>query len=206
MPSSRASTAARHAQCSQRSCSSREQPRWTSVMAMRRLVALVRLAQPPGEGQVHVAAHANRLHVGIAVLAVAAVHVRRVAVEPMIEEPLARHVGVDAEHVGRARRVEKLAQRGLLDAELLQRAPERVRRIHPACEQVEAEPAALVLEPGLVGEPRRAAHVAEVFRLHQEGVRVDGADRPHREHGAGDLVTSMRIADAESRRCGYQWP
>jgi hypothetical protein len=66
--------------------------------------------------------------------------------------------------------------------------PERVLPAHPAGEQVEAEPAAVVLVLGLVRQPGRGQHPAQVLRLHQPRARVHLPDRPHGEPDGVDLV------------------
>src|SRR5947209_17327135 len=54
--------------------------------------------------------YAHRLHVGVGVLPVAAVRVRRVVGEPLVKESLAGDIVVDADDVGRARSEEHTSE------------------------------------------------------------------------------------------------
>ena len=57
--------------------------------------------------------------------------------------------------------------------------PERVLARDTAGEQIEPEPATLVLETGLVGEERRRERLAHVLGLDEPRRRVDRAHFPH---------------------------
>jgi len=87
-----------------------------------------------------------------------------VQLEPLVEEALAGDVGVDAEDVGRAGRFDQAVKFVFVRAASAQPLAQRMRGIDAAREQVEREPAALVVERGLVGERRRAARIANSLR------------------------------------------
>ena len=55
-------------------------------------------------------------------------------------------------------------------------------------EEIERQPAPLVLELGLVPQRRSAKGLAEIVRLDEHGVRADASDRPHREHDPATLI------------------
>ena len=99
-PCSRASRQACHASSTQRSCSSRVQPRWTSPNATGQLVAMpcakqeVAMADDPG------APRAHRFHVRVAVTPVSSVRPLRVELEPLVEEAIAGQIVVDARTPG----------------------------------------------------------------------------------------------------------
>jgi len=130
--------------------------------------------------------------------------------EPLVEEALAGDVGVDADDVGRAGGVHERVELVLARTAAAQPFAQRMRASDAAGEQVEREPAALVVEGRLVGECRRASREAEVVGLHELGVGDDLADRPHRQHRGLHLVQQgtheaavvggVRIPQAVQRR------
>src|SRR5688572_20269570 len=76
-------------------------------------------------------------------------------------------------------------------------------RVDPAVEQVEAEPAAFILMPGLVQQRRRGEGLAEILGLEEPGIRNGPANGPHRLQGSsafvderakeGGIVVTVRI-------------
>ncbi len=98
----------------------------------------------------------------------------------MVEEPLAGQVMVDSEQVRPG-----LAARERLDLVGPDAGGEEplmpvMVRIDPAVEQVEAQPAPLILMRRLVKERRGREGLAEILGLEKPGVGKDPADGPHR--------------------------
>ena len=78
---------------------------------------------------------------------------------------------------------------------------------HAAGEQIEREPAALVLELGLAGERRRRMRASEVFRLHELRVRSErGGSPPSPDVLRGPDSAWREENAASSRACGYHTP
>src|SRR5215207_6251707 len=147
--------------------------------------------------------HADRFHVGVAMLAVAAVRPFRVALQLLIEVALAGEVMVDADDVrsgiGLQEEVEFLFSDAVLDQDL---AP-GMMAVDPSAQEIEAEPAALVFQIGLVSQKRCAERLPEILGLYELGVGRHASDRAHRQYGGrafGDkrsqerrLALSVRI-------------
>jgi hypothetical protein len=114
------------------------------------------------------------------VKAVPADIVARIEMEPVIEEPLTGEIVVDAEQVGL--RLAAGEGRDLVpaDAGPDQQPVLAVRRIDAAAEQIEAEPAALVLEFRLVAQRRGRITFAQILGLDELRSRHDAADGAHR--------------------------
>jgi hypothetical protein len=85
-------------------------------------------------------------------------------------------------------------------------SPTAGARVDHAAQQVPGQPAALVVELDDLGHFRRAVGLAEVVGLHQLGVRIDGADRAHRQHGGAALDQQGLDEGAVVAPCGYQTP
>src|SRR5438309_10108924 len=117
----------------------------------RDAVAIPRLAEAgPDSGVVLQPFHPDRLGVDIGVAAVPARLVARIEVEPVVEEAFAGEIMVDAEEVRFP--LAALEQFHLLpaDAGAEQEVVPAVAAIDAAAQQIEAEPAPLVLVRGLV--------------------------------------------------------
>jgi hypothetical protein len=127
--------------------------------------------------------HAHRLGVGEAMPAVAAPQVLGVAAQALVEEALAREIVIDADDVGGGVALEEQLEVGLGHAGVDEPAPERVLAVDASAQEVEGEPAALVVVLGLIGELRRREGLAEVVGLDELGVGPDLADGAHGEHG-----------------------
>ena len=91
---------------------------------------------------------------------------RRIALHPVIEEPVARQVMVDADDVGRARIVGDGAQ-PVAQPQPVEPLPEGMVGAHPAAQQVPAGPPPQIVERRLIGQRRRREGAAEILRLHQ---------------------------------------
>ncbi len=105
----------------------------------------------------------------------------------MIQKPVARQIVIDADHVGRARPVPEELEFSLADG-FAQVAPQRMILADAAAKQVEAQPAPVVFECGLLPEFRRRENPPQVFGLDQLGLRADRPDLFHRKHGGAALV------------------
>jgi hypothetical protein len=130
---------------------------------------------------------AQRQHVDVAVAAVPADRHAGVALHPLVEEPLAREVVVDPDDVRRARVGQEFLELALRDR-VREVAPQRVVPVHAARQEVEAEPAALVLVGRLVGEVLRGERPAQVLGLDEAGGGVHPADGAHGAAGRVRLV------------------
>ena len=107
-----------------------------------------------------------------------------VALDALVEEAVAREVVVDADQVGRAGRLEEGVELRLAHPPAHEPRPHRVPAVDAPEEEVERQPAPLVLQLGLVGERRRAVDAPEIVGLHELRRRVHRADRLHRQlHG-----------------------
>ncbi len=154
----------------------------------RQAVARMRFAQSHPEAVDQCTMCTDGLDVGIGLASVAAVQVRWVQFQPIVQETLAGDVGVDADDVGRTGRLAQAHEFILPGAAAAQPGPQRMPLIDPAAQQVERQPAALVVEGGLVGHGGCRAREAEIVSLDEPGRRVDVADGAHRKHGRVHLV------------------
>jgi hypothetical protein len=155
----------------------------------RGAVALPGLAQPRRRTDVAgEMRHADRLEVEVAVAAISAGLVARIEIKPLVEIALAGQIMVDADDVGRGAAVEEARQLVFGDAAALQDAMPFVTGTDATGEQVEAEPAPLVLVARLVSELLRREGLAEVFGLEELGGRVGAPDCRHRLGGAQTFV------------------
>ncbi len=148
----------------------------------------MRLAQSHAETVDQCTMRPDSLDVGIGLAPVAAVQVRRVQLQPIVQEPLAGDVGVDAHDVGWARRFPQARKLIFPRAAAAQPVPQRMPLVDVSAQQVERQPTALVVEGGLVGQGGRRSREAQVVGLDEPGRRVDGADGAHRQHGRVHLV------------------
>ena len=144
----------------------------------RNAVALPRLAQPRREaGIVLQPLHPHRLGIDIGVAAVPArLRWSGIKVEPVVEEALAGEIMVDAEQVGRRLRRSRTPPS----------PPSRSRRrtgccarlclaVDAAAEQIEAEPAPLILVRRLVAQRLGREGLAEILGLDELAPRDDAS-------------------------------
>src|SRR3546814_9041726 len=115
--------------------------------------------------------HADGLHIGIELRVAAAMAMRGIAVEPVVEEAVARQIMVDADDVRRTGIVGDGAQ-PVLKAEARKALPQRMLARHHAAEQIPARPAAQIVEPRLfakgcggVAAARSEEHTSELQSL-----------------------------------------
>jgi hypothetical protein len=154
----------------------------------RAAIARVHFAQACLEASDMAAANTHRLDVHVDVAPVAALQLGWISVDAVVEKAFAGEVRVQADHIGRAWRLREPHQFRLARTVIKEVLPERMAGRHATGEQVEAEPAPLVLELGLVAQAPRAADMADVVGLHQPRARVHRPDRPHRQPHALHLV------------------
>ena len=175
----------------------------------RQPVALPGFADTRLHAAGQVAQHAHRFHVDIAMAPVAAVPGDRVVLDPVVKKPVARHIVIDAHHIGRAGRIGQRVQLGFTDAVSKQVGPQRVSRDDAAAQQIKRQPAAGVLELGLVTQRRCRVGDAQVIGLHQLRRRVDPPDLAHGQASGQHLVEQspqkagvaamVRVPDAVQR-------
>ena len=154
----------------------------------RQAVAVPDLAQQradPGRGR---GQHARGLDVGIRLAPVAAMVGLGIALQPMVQPALAGGVVIDADDIRRAGMVAEPQQLRRVDAGAGQIVPQRMTGIDLAAQQIPTEPAALVEKIHQRRHRLGAVVLADVVGLHQLGVWIDAADRPHRQHGATALI------------------
>ena len=154
----------------------------------RDAVAFPDLEQQRGDAGRGRGQHARGFDVGAREVVGHAAVVRRIALGAMIEPALAGDVVIGADDVGRAGIVAEPENVGRIGAAAQQIVPERMVGADHAAEQVPAQPAAFVVELGDVGQFGRAVGLAEIVGLDQLGIRIDGADRAHRQHRCAALV------------------
>ncbi len=161
----------------------------------RQAVALPSLPQSPFQAVGRWLDDANRLDVREAYELVAAATLGRVAIRPVVEEAVAGQVVVQTQHVGRARSLgDRLEAR--LQTEAHQPVPQGVALLHSSAEQIPAQPPALVVEAGLMGDGAGGIGAAEVLGLDQASGWVDLADRGHGQADAVDLVEQSFVEAA----------
>ncbi len=153
----------------------------------RQAIALPRFAQHPFQSVGGGLDHPHGLHVGKAHELVAAATFWRVALRPVVEEPVAGQIVVHADDIGRAGGLgDRLQPR--LQTETDEPAPHGVTRPHEPAKQVPAQPAPIVVEGRLMRDRPGRIGAAEILRLDQPGRWIDLPDRRHGEAHAIDLV------------------
>ena len=120
--------------------------------------------------------------------AVAAPTRSRIAFLPLVEEAVRAQIVVDADDVRGAGILREIPQSRLGHAGREKGPEPRVVTIDPAAQQIEAEPATLVLRLGLGAQHRRAEGLADILGLHQPRRRRDPPDAAHGQRRAVALV------------------
>src|SRR5919107_1475811 len=111
----------------------------------RAVIPLPDLFQETGRPWRPIRDHTHSLDVGVGVALIAAVCDSRIAVPPMVEEPLARHVVIAADDVGWTRLLEQWAQLFPGQPQPPEMLPEGVLLAHAPTQEIKCQPAALVL-------------------------------------------------------------
>ena len=106
----------------------------------------------------------------------------------MVDIALAGEVVVQAQQVWRAAGLLKKGQLLTANARLHELRPPLVLTVHAAAQQVKAQPAPAVFVVNLRLQRRRAKGFAQVFGLHQLGLRRDAAYGLHGQHHRAALV------------------
>jgi hypothetical protein len=170
-------------------------------------VAGPRLAEQPLGPVGPLGEHAHRLDVGVALPAVAAVRVHRVAPEPRVEEALARQVVVHPHDVGGAGRLGEGVQLGRIHAGAAHEiVPHRVAGGEAPGEQVDREPAALVLPRRLPGERRRRVRLARSSVCTSRAPGITSRMARMASTVPCSWCSRARAKLRSSWACGYQTP
>ncbi|CAO3436113.1 hypothetical protein [Azospirillum doebereinerae] len=168
-------------------------------------VAVPRLAQQRLDARGSLRQDGDGLDVGVPVAAVAGTGNGWIAPHPVVEETLAGQVMVEPQDVGRARIRDEFLD-GVGEPGVAETRPEGMVAVDPPGQQVEAEPAPLVLEGHRAGQRRRAVDAGDVLGLDQQGRRVDRADRLHGQPGRPCLVDQHAQEAGLVPGVGYQNP
>src|SRR3954470_20552103 len=123
--------------------------------------------------------NAHGANIRVALTAIAADYIFRIALDTMVEEALTGDVVVDANNVGSAgirdERVE-FVRRSAVANEI---GPKRMSPVEAASQEVEAKPAPVVVELGLILKRRGAVGMADIFGLNQPCIGPDAANGTH---------------------------
>src|SRR5688572_4565175 len=106
----------------------------------------------------------------------------------MIEEALAGQVVIDTDDVRRTWLVQEFRQLGAVDSRLDHEVPEAVILVDAAGEEIEREPAAMVVELRLVLNWSSAVSLSQIFGLNEPRSRIDSSDRVHRRPNPRTLI------------------
>src|SRR5690606_12100846 len=112
----------------------------------------------------------------------------RITRDALIEIAIAGDVVIDADDVGGGGAIGKPAELVFVESQPEEKTADRMMPVDLAAQQVEGEPAAGVVEVGLVLERRSAVGGAEVLGLNEPGFGSDSADPLHCEHRSACLI------------------
>ena len=130
----------------------------------------------------------DRLDVRVAVPPVSAVRPLGIQIEALVQQAIAGQVVVDRDDRGRTGLLRKRLQLFCCHPRLNDVIVERMLGLEATREQVEPQPAPLVLESSLVGEARGREGLAHVIGLHQPRARIDATHLAHRQRRPEALV------------------
>jgi hypothetical protein len=155
----------------------------------RNAIAFPDLAQPcfQAAGAFEIA-HPDGLGVDINIPAVPAGLETGIEIETMIEEAFARQIMVHPNLIRRRGTVGEALEFVGADAGAQQEGIEGMAGAHPAGQQVETQPPALIFVLRLVGKRRCGERLSDIFRLQEPRAGVDPTDFRHRFPRGSALV------------------
>src|SRR5687768_14814501 len=122
----------------------------------------------------------------------------------MIQPAVARHVVVDAEDVRQLGVVTQAAHVATHGLDAVHVLPQPMVAVEAACEQVERQPAACVVELDLVPKRGCAVRLAAILVDDQQGVRSNSSDLTHRVPNS-DALGDCELDEHLATR-GVRWP
>src|SRR5215208_3028021 len=132
--------------------------------------------------------HPDRLGIGVAVPRIATRVMIRIARETLIEIALAGEIMIDPDDVRRGVSCIEEFEFGFRNPVVQQSLPPRVISHYIPAEEVEGQPAPLVLVPCLILKERCRERLPKILRLNELSIRTHLPDRPHRENRRLALV------------------
>ena len=147
------------------------------------------LAQPCADPDVEIGTgDAHCLDIGIGMGAIAAPARLRIALQSLVDKAVRAQIVIDADDIGRARRVRQIPQPRLRDTGAEECTEPRVIPVHPAAQQIEAEPTALVLIVGLLTQHGGTEGLADILGQHEFRLWRNPANAAHCQCSAIALV------------------
>src|SRR5829696_2106223 len=154
----------------------------------RPAIPLPDLFQHSGRTRRPIREHAHGLDVCVSVATVAAVSDRRIAIPPVIDEPLAGHVVIAADDVRRTGSLAKRVKFHSSQPQPPQMLPEGMLLGHSPAQEIERQPAAFVLIVSLIAKRWSAPDATEILGLDELSGRIDLSDFLHRQLDGPALV------------------